>query len=330
LKIAYFSVIQQDTLIMPLLRQNQSLPEINVRKTLLDLERAEEIIRRFEQREQEIIQQQQPVVKPRPKPVEPVELPSIVIDSLLQVDSLHTAIPVETHGPTGTGFFNEARQIVNPSSVTFFIIFGWVLLTFLMYQFGKNLMEAFLSFFSYRRAVRKFEERRESDKQASFLSNVLFIWISGIFVTLALPFFGVDPLWGSYTLSMLFFSTVIGLLYITKALLWNILGVIFMVQPFSKTYIFNMFLYNQNIGLIIFPLVTMIPYITGVLLSCIVFSVMMVFALSFIFKYLRIFQIIHGLNVPMLYFILYLCTLEILPLLVFLKGCKILWEFNLF
>jgi len=228
------------------------------------------------------------------------------------------------------GFAGEARQVVYPSSITLFIILGLALLTVIKYNFGKNLLEALHSFFNFRQTLRMFEERSESDRQAAFFSNVLFVWITGIFVSVALPFFGVNSLWGSFPLSILFLSAVTALLYILKALALNILGVIFMAQKFSKMYVYNMFLFNRNIGIMVFPLVAVIPYVAGTIALYIVYAVCFVYVFSYLFKLWRTFQIIHELNVSVLYFILYLCTFEILPLFLLIKGCKVLWEFNLF
>ena len=228
------------------------------------------------------------------------------------------------------GFAGEAREVVYPSSVTFFIVCGLVLFAVIKYRFGKNLLEALRSFFNYRQALRMYEERRESDSQATFLSNVLFAWVTGIFVSVALPFFGAAPLWGNYTLSVLFLSAATGLLYILKGLMYHVFGIVFMTRDFSKIYIYNLFLYNRNIGMMIFPPVAVLPYVAWVITPYVVHGVIFVYAFSYLIRLLRTFQIIHGLNVSMFYFILYLCTFEILPLLLFLKGCKVLWEFNLF
>ena len=244
-------------------------------------------------------------------------------------DSVYSAVPlVMTTMPDG--FAAEARQIVYPSSVTLFIICGLALLSVIKYRFGKNLLKVLQSFFNYRQALRMFEERRESDSQATILSNVLFAWITGIFVSIALPFFGASPLWGNYTLSVLFLSAATGLLYLLKGLINNMLGVVFMTHDFSRMYIYNMFLYNRNTGMMIFPLVAVLPYVAWVIKPYVVYSVIIVYVFSFLIRQWRTFQIIHGLNVSVFYFILYLCTLEILPLLLFVKGCKVLWEFNLF
>ena len=351
---------QQDTLVKPQI-QNQSLPSITVQKLQIDLERAEEIMKRFEQREKEIADaQQQTVLKPKLEVF--VRKPSIEVDELLAKyghigctpranfpDTFSLTVleryyqPMTSISPSESlpttvsatvieknEFANESKLIGYPSSITVFLMFGLILLAFIKYHFGRNMLGTFRSFFSYRHSVRMFEERRESDRQAAYFSNIFFILIAGIFISLVLPFFGASPLWGSYTLSVLFFSAATGLLYFLKAGIWRALGVIFLVQSFTKTYIYNMYLYNRNIGLFIFPLVVLIPYMNGVVTPYIVYSIIAIIVLSYILKFWRIFEIFHVQNVRLFYFILYLCTLEILPLLLFIKGCKVLCEFTLF
>ena len=321
-----FFEVKQDTLVLPQ-QQHQSSPIINVRKPQIDFERAEEIIRQFEQREQEVIATQQPPVA-SPKSETLVIAPSIEVDTLPLQDTIPVISTVTL--PERIWISGETRQVVYPSSITLFIICGLALLAVIKYYFGKNMLEAIQSFFNYRQTMRMFEERRETDRQVVFLSNVLFILTTGIFISITLPFFGVSLLWESYAISILIFSAATGLLYILKACIWHGLGNVFMVQEFSKIYIYNMFLYNHNIGWMIFPLVAIIPYVPYKVAPYLIYSVIVTVVLSYFLKLFRFFQIIHGLNVSVFYFILYLCTLEILPLFLFVKCCKILWEFNLF
>ena len=213
-----------------------------------------------------------------------------------------------------------------PSSITLFLIFVIILLTFIKYNFGKNIKESFLAFFNYRQSIRVFEERRDSDRQSSILSNIFFALVIGIFVSMLFPFYGTNPLWGNYTLSILFFSVAVVLIYFVKACIWQILGGVFIVQNFSKVYIYNMFLFNRIVGYIIFPLVAIFPYIYEIITPFIVYSVFAIIVLSYFFKLWRIFKIFNEQNVGFFYFILYLCTFEILPLLLFIKSCKILSE----
>jgi len=372
LEIFYFSEVQQDTLIQlqpQKNRQNQSLPDINIRRPQLNLERTEEVIRLLELREQEITSLQPQAVRPAPK-TETVRKPSIEIDTLLAKyqhigcsphpnfpdtftltvleryyqpmkitdslnpvsDSLQSIIPATTitYPAESNRYTSDLKLEGYPSSVTLFIICGLALLTVIKYNFGRNLPDMFFSFFNYRRALRMIDERRESDRQAALFSDMLFILVTGIFVAVALPFFGTDPLWGSFTWSILFFSAATALLYHLKAWVWNILGVIFKVQALTKMYVYQLFLYNRNAGLAVFPLVAAIPFVAETIAPYMVYSVIAIYIFSFLFRQWRNFQMIHDQNISLFYFILYLCTLEILPLLLFAKSCKVLSEFCLF
>ena len=253
---------------------------------------------------------------------------SIEADSLLLYDSLQVAQST-TVSPIRVGYAGDAREAVYPSSIALFMICGLALLAFIRYNFGKNLqvMETLRTFFDYRQALRMFEERREADRQATFFSNILFIWIIGIFITIALPFFGVNLLWKSYTLSVLFFAMVVGLLYLLKAGMWHLMGVVFVTQRFSNLYIYNMFLYNRSFGVLIFPFVAVIPYLAKSLASCVVYGILIFIALWYFLKLIRIFQIAASLKISALYFTLYLCILEIIPLLLFVKSFFSIYQF---
>ncbi len=380
--------IRQDSLLRPTPQQGRPFRlNVPVEKLQIDQDRAQEIIEQVEQREQQIVAEQQTrVIRPR---IETLRKPSIEIDSLIAkyrhigcsprsdfpdtlsltilerwyqpitfafepdslsidtagfatfaenidtatltspADSLSAAVPVVTVAPPAApaGFPSEVRTDVYPSVITFFIVCGLILLTSIKFRFGDNLSQAFISVFSYRQARRMYEERRESDRQAALSSNILFALVVGIYVSVALPFFGGGPLWGNYALSVLFFSLFAGLLYLVKAGVWKMLGVVFMTQSLSKTYIYNMFLYNRNIGIFIFPLVAGIPFVAYEIVPYAIYGVIAIFGMSYLLRIRRIFQIIHAQNVPLYYFILYLCTLEILPLLLFVKVCKVLNDY---
>ena len=225
-----------------------------------------------------------------------------------------------------SGFTGNERQTVYSSSVTLFILLSLTLFAIIKYNFGNNLYVTFQAFFNYRQTKNIFNERRESDRQAVILSNILFSLVVGLFISIIFPFWGETPLWGSYALSIIFFSTVAGLLYYLKAIVWKALGTIFMLQSFSQLYVYNMHLVNRITGFVILPFVALIPYVVENIVPYLIYTVLIFFVISYFFKIFRIFQIINAQNVSILHFILYLCALEFLPLLLFVKSCKILSE----
>jgi len=171
-----------------------------------------------------------------------------------------------------------------------------------------------------------FEERRETDRQAALLLNILFALVVGISVALFFSFWGINFILGSQLLSITLFSVFAWLLYMMKARIWRVMGVVFMAQPASKIYVGNMFLFNNVTGFVIFPIMAITPYIAESATPYGIYGIISIFVLSYFFRLFRIFQIIHHQNVSFFYFILYLCALEFLPLLLFAKCCKMLIE----
>ncbi len=254
-------------------------------------------------------------------------LKSDTINHASDADSLQLAAPVAIVNitpPPVTGLVSAMRPEGYPSAVTLFLMCALSLLAGIKFHFGENLRQAIKSFFNYQQARRMLVERRESDKQATLYSNILFSFVAGIFISLVLPFFGISLPWDSYGLSIVSFSLAVGLLYMVKAGIWKTLGVVFVVQPFSREYVYSMFLYNCNLSLFIFPFVAAIPFVSGEVLPYLIFGAATILGIAYLLRIWRIFQIIHAQNAPVYYFILYLCTLEILPLLLFVKVCKVL------
>ena len=247
-------------------------------------------------------------------------------DSNTVVIQQQSYVPVAEVFP---GFAENIRKTDYPSSVTLFIIIALAIYAAIKYNFGKNLLDAFQALLNYRQAWRMFEDRRETDKQAVTFLNILFFLTVGIFVSITLSFFETSLILDNYTVSILFFSLASFLIYIIKSYIWRAFGAIFMVQLFSHVYTHTMFLYNGITGLIVFPLIAIIPFVSGIIVPYIIYVIIGIFVLSYLFRLFRFFQIIFVQNVSILHFFLYLCALEILPLLLFAKGCKMLSEFVL-
>jgi hypothetical protein len=359
------SGMQQDTLALtPPLPENRSIQlNVPVSKPRIDSERAQKIIERTEQREQEIQTQRRRITAPR---IEALRQPSIEIDTLMAKyrhtgclrpvsfpDNSILTILERYYQPMTTAFLpglqsaaatdslssntdslfivkqetainvrfgGENRPTGYPSVITVFLIGAFIFFAWIRFHFGICVSRIVQSFFNYRQACRIFGERREVDRQASFFTNILFIYVSGIFLALYLPF----RLWNSYSLSVLLFAVTISMVYALKSGIWKTLGNIFMVQPFSREYVYHLHLFNNITGLFILPFVAAIPFTGPDIALYLEYTVIFIFCVSYLLRICRIFQIIRTQNVSIFYFILYLCALEILPLLLLVKTCKIL------
>ena len=120
--------------------------------------------------------------------------------------------------------------------------------------------------------------------------------------------------------SLSFTAVILGALFsyqMLKSLLIYTSGIIFKTAESSRFYQLNTLIFNQITGIVIFPFVIMAFYWENT-----TFLIIGAVIVSLLFGY-RLFRgILTGLankNYNLLYLFLYLCTLEILPLLLLLK-----------
>ena len=116
------------------------------------------------------------------------------------------------------------------------------------------------------------------------------------------------------------FALVLLVIYTAKILFIQFVGVVFNIYPIARQYAFNVYLLNNILGLLLIPLVAIAYYSGGPADTWAVYAGIALFAMFFVLRFLKSLSI-EGIISPinLLYLILYLCTLEILPLLVGVK-----------
>jgi hypothetical protein len=82
------------------------------------------------------------------------------------------------------------------------------------------------------------------------------------------------------------------------------------------------------LGIVLFPIVIMAKYLPYKLVPFILTLGIIVVAIAFLLKSFRAYQIIIRRDILLFYLILYLCTLEILPLLLGYKFVTALIQSN--
>jgi len=151
-----------------------------------------------------------------------------------------------------------------------------------------------------------------------FLLNLLFFMVGGVLIALfatqqnLLP----GPLW----LLILFCSGVLAIVYLVKYLVTMFAGWVFNVQDAAGMYSFVVFLVNRVMGIILLPLVILLAFyggenqkiMFGVAAAVAVFLLLYRYALSLT-------VVRKNLKVSALHFFIYLCGVELMPLLVIYK-----------
>jgi len=108
---------------------------------------------------------------------------------------------------------------------------------------------------------------------------------------------------------------------LVRIALLRITAHLFLQRSLFSEYIHNTLVINKGTGIVLFPIVITARYFPYPLISLVLAIGLSILILGFIWKSIRAYQIIRRKNVVLFYLILYLCTLEFLPLLL---GYKVI------
>ncbi len=183
--------------------------------------------------------------------------------------------------------------------------------------YNKYIKNVRKSAYNFNIAERSFQETNIIAKRAWFFLNLIFILNMGLFAYELCKFFGVNlrDIWHP-VYWMLLFSLCIFIIYFTKYIACQITGFLFKRQKLFSDYLFNVLLYNKNTGIFLFPVVIAIPYVPENIKRFLVIIGLVIIAWFLFWRLIRSLQLVINKKVSFFYLILYLCILEILPLLV--------------
>ena len=120
----------------------------------------------------------------------------------------------------------------------------------------------------------------------------------------------------------LFNLALLAALFLGRVILHNITGILFNRVRIIREYLYNMFIFNKLSGLVVLPLIFLLVYTRGALQDVIFwFSI---FALSgvVVMRLIRAIVFSYRKEVLFFYMFLYLCALEIIPLVLLYRWLE--------
>lgn len=150
----------------------------------------------------------------------------------------------------------------------------------------------------------------------SFALNVLFLINFGFFLFEIITHFKVVP-YGIQGFSLFWIAILLSLtLALIKMGAYNLLGYVFNVKSQTAEFIFHVNLINKVFGLLILPFIILIPFISEGGAIAIIQGGMVLFVMAYLTQIIKGAGIILREPFSVVYMFLYLCALEILPLVI--------------
>ncbi|MBL0330997.1 MAG: DUF4271 domain-containing protein [Bacteroidetes bacterium] len=195
-----------------------------------------------------------------------------------------------------------------------FVLFVWLYATN-----SKRLNQIVKSFYVSRFSNQLGRDELSLGNRVSVFLSVLFVLTFSLFIYQVGRFYGYidEP---SNVLFFLKLAFIICLVYGVKMLMVRFFGFLFQNQKEAADYSMMIFLFCNILGLFLLPIVICMAFVKDVSPLIFIYSGVSVFALLLLIRVLR--GVIIGINsirVSKFYLFLYLCTLEILPLVIMVK-----------
>lgn len=240
-------------------------------------------------------------------------------DTIVAADTLHHTVIKQEPKFGGDSIFRIQNIGFGNDWFVGVILFSLFLLASVKFLFSKYLSKLVESIFNSHTANNLFLEKNINMIKGSAIINILFAINISLF---AINILNHNSNSSSQQYGFKEFALVligIFLLYVGKVIVVRSLGYVFKGSNESKEYIYTTFLYNKNLGLFLFPVIIALPFVQSFAVEWLMYIGVFIISFFYVLRIARGFKILFRKHVSIFYMILYLCALEIFPLLMIYK-----------
>ena len=205
------------------------------------------------------------------------------------------------------------KTIFNQDIIFVLLTISFLLIALLKSFYWKHAKLLFMGIFAQRYANQYLREENAFTERVSFITFLLMSINISLIILKLIPETSVLETFSLIVGVMLFFIIKIGLILM--------LGSIFRVKDIAKLGIFFSFLFDRALGFFLFPLVILLSFFAFNITPFVMLIVAIVFIVLLLLKLFWLWKIgTNAFGLSHFYIFLYLCTLEISPLLLLAKG----------
>ncbi len=202
--------------------------------------------------------------------------------------------------------------------LTIIMLLALLLLASVRIGYSKYIGALFHSLINYSTAYRMFREKNYTILHGAYRLEALFYILFSIFIFQIILMEVSKPEIFNWLVYAKTFGTVI-IYFLLKKLAYRGFGSIFISASDTSEFLFNMDNFNRGAGIILFPIVAIITFYPFENALFPIVAGVFIFGGFYVMMLKRGISILLKKQFPIFYLFLYLCTLEILPLLLIYK-----------
>ena len=202
--------------------------------------------------------------------------------------------------------------------ILFIVVFGFMWIRVFYLKILRQIINAFFSTSVTNQIVR---DENILIQRASVMLSVLFYMVAALFLYQVSITFEWQSNWLTDGFSrLIIFAFFIAFAYSVKMIVLKLMGYLLDIDRQVATYIFNIFLMNNVLGMFLLPVVMVIAYVYTPYSQTLLITALLVIGTTFLYRLVR--GVFIGMSIPrfsIFYLILYLCAFEIAPLALIFK-----------
>jgi hypothetical protein len=229
--------------------------------------------------------------------------------SPLPYDSLHTVLK-------GVEVVFPGKKLLrnNPDWLVGVLVLAFLLLATVRHIFNKYLSQLIQSTINYSTFSRLFRERYFNLFHASFRLDLNFSMIMALF---GYQFISAYKINFGISNSFYLYLTCMGIVisyFIAKRIIYYLIGILTESKHEVQEYLFSITIFNRVLGLFLVPVSATIAFIPLLQVEPLLFTGLAIIVIFYLLSLIRGGKIFFKKQFSISYLILYLCTLEFLPL----------------
>ena len=201
------------------------------------------------------------------------------------------------------------------------LLFCFSVFVYLRVQYRKKFNELLRLFFSNRAINQITRDEYSINSRVSLGLMLIFIFCTSLLLyQLNQHHKWLNLSYGYEFLCFIKIVTFVSMLFFAKIIVLRLLGEIFDKSELAIEQVFHIFLFNQVLGLFLFPLSAIVLFIPDHFKNFFIITTLVLTVLIFAYRLLRgLGGYFTGSRLPVFYLFIYLCALEIIPLVVIIK-----------
>lgn len=254
-----------------------------------------------------------------------IQSDTIYVDSIVSSSDsfLKAEIPVLIDGAAkeviSFPFSENLNLDLNPDWIFYFAIgmialFAWIKLIYTRFTF-----DIFGATVNYQLSLRLFNNANIVQKRISLIFSGLYFLSLSVYLFLIFEIFEYSPAdLQNFKLIFSLFGFLLAL-NLFRTTYFRLTGLVFNREKLFQEATFHNSLFNKLTGIISLPFILIIGYVSEIYLDIVVYFSLLLLIFINILRIIRGIKFVMKNVISYFYFILYLCSLEILPILVILK-----------